>query len=202
MNHVPEFFGLEHTEEIAFYLETLVDSGFLSKEGETASYNYYSNLTVNFPQNRSITFKGLSRLAEIENEGYLSNKCFVAMPFDKNKESRIETIKKACKEFNYDAFPVYEYYTKDTQTIDSKIIAAIKSSKFIIADFTGINQGAYLEAGYAMGRNMKVIFLCEESDFDTNKKHFDVNHYPFIKYKDFDELYTKLLPEIEAYIQS
>ena len=50
------------------------------------------------------------------------------------------------------------------------------------------------------GRGMKVIFVCQEDDFDQNKKHFDVNHYPFITYKDFEDLTKLLTDEITAYI--
>ena len=52
-----------------------------------------------------------------------------------------------------------------------------------------------------MGRNMKVIFTCEKLDFETNKKHFDVNHYPFLCYSDFDDLTKKLISEIGFYIK-
>jgi nucleoside 2-deoxyribosyltransferase len=152
-------------------------------------------------QHGKITFKGLNHLHEIENKGILSNKCFVAMSFDGNKNNRLDAIKIACAAYQFDAFVVDDYYETGNQTIDSKIITAIKSSNFCIADFTGINQGAYMEAGFAMGRNMKVIFTCEKKDFETNKKHFDVNHYPFLCYESYGDLTEQLKSRIGAYIK-
>ncbi len=134
-------------------------------------------------------------------KGILSNLCFVAMPFDENKLVRLDAIKKACIQFQFDAFIIEEFHEMGNYTIDSKIISAIKSSNFCIADFTGINHGAYLEAGFAMGRGMKVIFICEEKDFKANKKHFDVEHYPFKCYKDYEDLTRQLVIEIGAYIK-
>jgi nucleoside 2-deoxyribosyltransferase len=123
------------------------------------------------------------------------------MAFDEKKDERLNAIKKACLEYNIDAFIVEEYKTKDNQTIDSRIITAIKSSRFCIVDFTGLNQGAYFEAGFAIGRNMKVILVCEAIDFKENKKHFDVNHYPFLPYDNFEDLTNKLKIEIGSYIK-
>jgi hypothetical protein len=59
-----------------------------------------------------------------------------------------------------------------------------------------------MEAGIAIGREMKIIFTCEEDDFKNNRKHFDVNHYPFLTYKSYEELTSKLKIEIAAYISS
>jgi nucleoside 2-deoxyribosyltransferase len=124
------------------------------------------------------------------------------MVFDEKRNERLNAIKLACEEYGFEAFDVENYNVKDNQTIDAKNISAIKSSRFCIADFTGLNQGAYFEGGFAMGRNMKVIFVCDKKDFEKNKKHFDVNHYPFICYNDFDDLTTKLKYEINAYINA
>ncbi|HWY34000.1 MAG TPA: hypothetical protein VNX68_05095, partial [Nitrosopumilaceae archaeon] len=114
------------------------------------------------------------------------------MAFDERKQDRLEAIQKACLGYGFDAFIIESYSIKENQTIDSKIIAAIKSSRFCIIDFTSLNQGAYFEAGIAIGREMKAIFICERKDFQENKKHFDVNHYPFLCYDNFVQL-TELL---------
>ena len=47
---------------------------------------------------------------------------------------------------------------------------------------------------------MKAIFVCEKKDFEENKKHFDVNHYPFLCYDSFAHLTDLLTSEIGAYI--
>src|SRR5574337_1262590 len=196
MNYDHNHFGLSSYQEMVFYLETLISIGFIKRlSNENNERKDYLQNVVQFPSKIKITFEGLQRIYEIENHGALSNKCFVAMVFDQNKNDRLNAIKSACAEYGFEAFDVENYNIKGNQTIDSKIISAIKSSRFCIADFTGLNQGAYFEGGYAMGRNMKVIFTCEKKDFSENKKHFDVSHYPFICYDDFNDLTTKLKNE-------
>ena len=52
----------------------------------------------------------------------------------------------------------------------------IKQSKFVIADLTHDNNGAYWEAGYAEGIGIPVIYICEREKFNREKTHFDTNH--------------------------
>lgn len=66
------------------------------------------------------------------------------MVFDERKGERMQAIQKACLQYNFDAFIIEGYPTKENQTIDAKIIAAIKASRFCIIDFTSLNLGAYI----------------------------------------------------------
>jgi hypothetical protein len=88
--------------------------------------------------------------------------------------------------------------------IDDEIIAGIRRSKFVVADFTENSYGAYYEAGFARGFNLSVIYLCNEQCFseEKTKPHFDVNHYSMTLW-DYDkgnELAEKLKNRIEATI--
>jgi hypothetical protein len=60
--------------------------------------------------------------------------------------------------------------------IDNQIRAAILSGRFVIADLSHANDGAYWEAGYAEGLGLPVIYTCEESVWNAKKTHFDTNH--------------------------
>ena len=60
--------------------------------------------------------------------------------------------------------------------IDNQIRAALLSSRFVIADLTHANLGAYWEAGYAEGLGLPVIYTCEKSVWDRSKTHFDTSH--------------------------
>lgn len=64
--------------------------------------------------------------------------------------------------------------------IDNQIRAAIRSARFVIADLTHANQGAYFEAGFAEGLGLPVIYTCRRDIFDSSKSnekpHFDANH--------------------------
>jgi len=61
--------------------------------------------------------------------------------------------------------------------IDDEIVAEIRKSKFVVADLTENNQGAYYEAGFAQGLGKPVIWTCEESQLKAKDIHFDVRQY-------------------------
>jgi hypothetical protein len=61
--------------------------------------------------------------------------------------------------------------------IDNRLRVEIHTSRFLIADLTGENQGAYWEAGYAEGLGKPVIYTCEKSYFEKHKTQFDTSHH-------------------------
>lgn len=63
--------------------------------------------------------------------------------------------------------------------IDDRMRLEIRISRFLIADLTHGNAGAYWEAGYAEGLGRPVIYTCRKDVFDDEKKrpHFDTNHH-------------------------
>jgi nucleoside 2-deoxyribosyltransferase len=80
--------------------------------------------------------------------------------------------------------------------ICDEIIAEIRKSRAVVADFTGQRGGVYYEAGFAMGLGIPVIWTVREDFIDS--LHFDTNHYSHIKYKTPEELRTKLTNRILA----
>ena len=61
--------------------------------------------------------------------------------------------------------------------IDNIMRVRIRDAKFVIADLTHGNNGAYWEAGYAEGLGKPVIYICEKKKFESNDgTHFDTNH--------------------------
>jgi len=65
-----------------------------------------------------------------------------------------------------------------------KIIALVRVSRFVVADFTWNRGGVYYEAGFASGLGLPVIQICEESQLSSSdpsvRLHFDVTHLNFI----------------------
>ena len=62
--------------------------------------------------------------------------------------------------------------------IDDRLRVEIRQSRFLIADLSHHNKGAYWEAGYAEGLGKPVIYTCEKEKFDSPQKtHFDTNHH-------------------------
>lgn len=90
----------------------------------------------------------------------------------------------------------------DVVKIDDEIIAEIRRSRFLVADFThekaGARGGVYFEAGFAFGLGIPVIYTCREDAID--KIHFDTRQYHHTAWKDSADLRDKLEKRILAVI--
>ncbi len=94
--------------------------------------------------------------------------------------------------------------------IDDEIIAEIKRSRFVVADFTcGMASasvgsvavprgGVYYEAGFAMGLGIPVIWTCRADHIDH--VHFDTRQFNHILWKGPSELRKMLATRISAII--
>lgn len=130
-----------------------------------------------------------------------SRKPFIAMWFDKSMDRVFDdAIIPAVKEAGYEQpmrIDRIEYLDK----IDDKIIAEIRSSKFLIADLTGQRPCVYFEAGFALGLGIPVIWCVREDELDeVNKKGFDVRQFNFILWETEEDFKEKLLNRIKAVI--
>lgn len=65
--------------------------------------------------------------------------------------------------------------------IDDEILAQIRRSRLVVADFTGNRGGVYFEAGFALGLGLPVIWTIREDDLDGI--HFDNRQYNFLKWR-------------------
>ncbi len=120
---------------------------------------------------------------------------FVAMWFDSTTEHLwMNAIEPGITDAGYK--PVRIDKTEHNNKIDDEILASIRRCKFIVADFTGQRGGVYFEAGFALGLNMRVIWLCRKEDLSN--VHFDVRQRNFICWQDgmWDELRTALTNRI------
>lgn len=178
------------TDECNFYVQVLDNAGLIESENSKISGNCIQY---------NITFKGLNKIFESFENGKNSNNCFIAMSFG-NCMTEIRTaIKEAIIDSGFNPILIDEIHVDSEQTINDGIIANIKKSRFCIADFTQQKDGVYFEAGFALGRGLKVIYTCNEKDF--NETHFDTNHFPHIIYNTPDELKKRLIDKIEAWIK-
>jgi hypothetical protein len=66
--------------------------------------------------------------------------------------------------------------------IDDEIIAEIRRSAFLIADFTGHRQNVYFETGFAIGLARQVVWTCQKDQIKD--LHFDIRQYNCIDWKD------------------
>jgi len=82
--------------------------------------------------------------------------------------------------------------------ITDEIMAAIRDSQFMIADFTGHRSGVYYEAGFARGLGREIIYCCREDAF--KERHFDTSVISHVVWTDVHDLRKKLADRIKATI--
>lgn len=178
--------------EMVFYLFTLYNQGLI--EGQDASSLDGDDLI-----GIRLTFNGLAKVIEINETGNKSDRCFVAMSFSDDLKENRESIKSAILNSGFKQILIDEIHYDADVTINDALIAEIRKSKFLVADFTQHKHGVYFEAGFALGLQRPVIYLCKSDDFSNT--HFDTNHYPHILYSNLNELEEKLRTKIEAWIK-
>lgn len=109
-----------------------------------------------------------------------------------------EAILPAIKDAGYDPKRIDNH--QHNNRIDDEIIAMLRRSKFIVADFTGQRGGVYFEAGFALGLGLQVIWTCKKSEL--KEVHFDNRQYNFVTWDEgkLDEFKIALQNRIEATI--
>lgn len=82
--------------------------------------------------------------------------------------------------------------------IDDEIIAQIRKSRFVFADFTYHRGGVYFEAGFARGLGLEVFWSCREDSLKD--MHFDIRQYNCIVWQPEQtaEFKSKIKYRIEA----
>lgn len=140
---------------------------------------------------------GWSRIEELKKVSADSNQCFVAMSFAENMNSIYdEAISKAICDAGYRPHRVDK--REHTDKIDDEIIAQIRRSKFIVADFTGQRGNVYYEAGFAKGLGLEVIWNCRKDEI--NDLRFDIRQYNCIDWEEdkLQEFMKRLTNRIES----
>lgn len=182
----PVFFS-ENPESCFFLAQTLEGFGWLKSDNTMGHVGGV------------LTVKGWNRIAELERgkSGKDSRQAFVAMWFESllDKAYR-EGMQKAIEAAGYSAVRVD--LKEHNEKICDTIVAEIRKSRFMVADFTGHRGGVYFEAGFAKGLGMEVIWTCREDEIE--KTHFDTRQYNHIVWKDEKDLFEKLRRRIEATI--
>jgi len=146
-----------------------------------------------------LTLRSYAIIGNLQNSAIDSKQAFVAMWFDPTMKDFYEKgIKPAVEEAGYIAarIDLKEFNNK----VCDELIAEIKRSKFLIADFSGLRSGVFFEAGFAKGLGREVIFTVRETDVEKLKEHFDTRQYNHIVYDSPDDLRKKLYNRIGATI--
>lgn len=198
------YFDLLCQSESADYTEIEFLFDFLQRSGYLKIREHRGELFF------ELTVEGYQRLEVISQKNSASSNAFVAMWFD---DSLIDAWKKGFEPAITDAGykPVRIDQIEHIDKIDDRIIAEIRRSRFLVADFThrifdadyppekcGARGGVYYEAGFAHGLGIDVIFTCRKDLIEL--LHFDTQQYNHIVWETPDDLKTALTARITAVI--
>ena len=181
--------------DVRFLLDYLEKKGWLERDpfGPELGQNV----------NWRVSVEGHTRVDDLEREDSAldTSQAFVAMWFhDSTTEACEKGIEPAIAEAGYN--PLRIDRKEHINKIDDEIIAEIRRSRFLVADFTqgedGARGGVYYEAGFAHGLGIPVIFTCRKDAVEA--LHFDTNHYNHIVWNTPEELRESLKNRILAVI--
>lgn len=142
-----------------------------------------------------VTASGWRRLYELRAQRRGGRQAFVAMWFDPTMEAAYsDGIAPALRACGYR--PLRIDREEHNEKIDDRIVAAIRRSALIVADFTGNRGGVYFEAGFAMGLGVPLVWSCRADAIAH--VHFDTRQYSHVLWQTPDELRRKLQARIEA----
>lgn len=190
LNEIQAVALLKHASEVPYLIEEIGNKDWIEILHGTSA---------------KIIRKGYRRLEELRKTQVASDQAFVAMWLDSSMDNAWEEgIEPGIRDAGYKAFRIDRRESNDK--IDDEIIAEIRRSRFLVADFTSPLKNArgsvYYEAGFAHGLNIPVIFTCRKDLLDGHHIHFDTRQYPHIPWEEekLEDLRKRLKNRISATI--
>ena len=180
--------GVLNSDNFHFVVNSLIDQGLVSSNSDLVKRRV------------TLTFKGWERYELIKKGELSSRKAFMAMPFGDPLLDRvfIDCFKPAVERTGFELLRLDE--VPKAGLIDDRLRVEILTSKFLIAELTRGNQGAYWEAGFAEGLGKPVIYTCDKSYFKSEPTHFDTNHHLTVTWeeKKLEDAGNELVSTIRA----
>lgn len=186
-------------------LRLLHESGYL-RTGDNQRYR---------PSSKSyMTPTGWQKFTDLTDHDALGSQAFIAMWFGNLMDEVYENgFVAGIKEAGYTPRRIDRI--DHNNRIDDEIIAEIRRSKFVVADFTSelierkksngtkftdtfARGGVYFEAGFAKGLGKEVIWTVRQDVMDAGVLHFDTRQFAHIVWKDAADLRTQLSRRIAA----
>jgi hypothetical protein len=131
-------------------------------------------------QERFLLAKGHMIFEELGAQRAATSQVFVAMAFAPLLlPAFTDGLQRAITQAGYDALRIDR--SEHDQKIDDRIVAEIRRSAFVVADFTEHRGGVYYESGFAHGLGKRVIFTCRQDQLAN--LHFDVRQYNTIPWE-------------------
>lgn len=129
-----------------------------------------------------LTFDGWQRFEELQRSASESRLAFMAMGYG-NPDVQEAFAKCFVPAVEATGFELRRLDQKPKSgLIDLRMRVELRLARFIVADLTDENRGAYWEAGFAEGLGRPVFYTCEASKFESAKTHFDTEHLLTIKW--------------------
>ncbi|MBV9882128.1 MAG: hypothetical protein JO276_03890 [Sphingomonadaceae bacterium] len=185
------------------WIEAHSDRELSGVRGLLEDLNYLRSDNGNF----SLSANGFERMEALRKGAIATNQAFVAMWFSGETNAAYEdAIEPAIIQTGFR--PVRIDRIEHNNKIDDAIIAEIRRSRFIVADFTcghidvagerhSIPRGGvYYEAGFAQGINIPVIWSVRADQI--NDVHFDTRQFNHIAWSDEADLRERLINRIRA----
>ena len=152
-----------------------------------------------------LTVEGWERADKLTFRRDPSRRAFVAMWFDASMTPAYNAIAAMLEQDGYrppfrvddpahDELPEAERHSR----IDDRILAEIRGSRFVIADFTGNRQAVYYEAGFADGLGIPVVWCCKDGP-DFKALNFDTRQHEHIKWSDETDFVQQLRAKIRRH---
>lgn len=153
-----------------------------------------SNAAASAALSVQLTFDGWKRFHELQQLAPESRVAFMAMGYANPDAKRafLECFVPAVSRTGYELRRLD--HRPKAGLIDNRMRVEIRASKFVVADLTDENRGAYWEAGFGEGLGRPVFYTCEAKKFEKARSHFDTEHMQTIKWTldDWDEAADEL----------
>lgn len=173
--------GVSSQDAVLFFFEYLEKRGFIQR------YSTMSSLSI------KVELDGYVYLDTLSADRTSRTRGFVAMWFAEDMaEAWSSGLKPAIEEAGYEAFRIDRH--EHVNRIDDEILASIRNSRFLVADFTSEPDmprgGVYFEAGFAQGLGLPVFWTARDTVKD--QIHFDTRQYNHIFWADMGDLRLRL----------
>jgi hypothetical protein len=135
-----------------------------------------NNASINSPNRLLLTFAGWQRYYALTRAQVESHTAFMAMEFGHEELNRVvnDVFKPAVEAAGFELRLLTD--GQPAGLIDDQLRVALRTARFVIADLTHGNNGAYWEAGFAEGLGRPVIYTCRKQEWKEGKPHFDTSH--------------------------
>lgn len=192
--------GAVEDNDVAFLLDHAKESGLIHGSVERFGNGTFVALPV------QLTLEGWSRFEALKRGVTEGRMAFMAMQFGNAELDAIYRthLRPAVAAAGFELKRVDE--EQSAGLIDDHLRVKIRQCRFVLADLTHQNRGAYWEAGYAEGLGKPVIYLCRKDVFEDRSlgTHFDTNHHLTVVWEPtkLDELARRLKDTIRATLPS